>query len=553
MKYYILFVLAFLLCGPLVAQNEKDKVIFQAMQDEMNRNKSELALPGYPKPFYLSYAVGMSRQFEVEGVLGSVTSSLYFPERSIGSVQVLQGDYNNNSDSRYVGQFSRVSMPAEANYNLIRQNLWLGTDAVYKSSLQEMAAKAASLRANPLPEEEAALADLTPASAITKVIEHKVPYVVEVNELEELVRELSAIFKDYKELFNSRVAISGLDMDVYKATTENVVFKQPVHYVNLVAQATVRTDEGVRISDSYSLMLARPQDLPAKEELKKNIKAFADGLMALKNAPQVEEFYSGPVLFEDGASLAIFSGTLLSQSGLFAYRKPLSAQPLAQAVRALDGRLGKKIIDNRISVKNYTTLDKYNGTTLLGAYELDAEGVVPEKEMLLVEKGILRGFLNGRVPALKTTRSTGSSRFIMTNSDIAYVTAPGTIHIEVEKGLKPDKMKKALIKAAKEEGLDYGYIVRKVAGTASLIFKVSVKDGSETQVRFGDLSAINLAKVKRVLELSAKESVSNYLLNRQVLSSLIYPSSVLIEDVEISQTSVKPEKAPVLQFPLQRD
>ena len=41
-------------------------------------------------------------------------------------------------------------------------------------------------------------------------------------------------------------------------------------------------------------------------------------------------------------------------------------------------------------MKNYTSLDKYDGTPLLGAYEIDAEGVIPEKEMTLVDKGILR-------------------------------------------------------------------------------------------------------------------------------------------------------------------
>ena len=209
-------------------------------------------------------------------------------------------------------------------------------------------------------------------------------------------------------------------------------------------------------------------------------------------------------------------------------------------------------MDNRLTVKNYSTLDKYNGVPLLGAYEIDAEGVVPAKEMTLVDKGILRQMLNGRIPSLKTPHSTGSSRFVMTGQDIVYVTAPGTIHIEVDKGTKQDKMKKALIKAAKDEGLDYAYIVRSMAGTASRIYKVDVKDGSETQVRFGDVSAINLSKIKRVLDISSKENVSNYILNRQVLSSLIYPASILIEDVEINKSEPKKEKEPVLKFPLQR-
>ena len=91
-----------------------------------------------------------------------------------------------------------------------------------------------------------------------------------------------------------------------------------------------------------------------------------------------------------------------------------------------------------------------------------------------------------------------------------------------------------------------------MAGTASRIYKVDVKDGSETQVRFGDVSAINLSKIKRVLDISSKENVSNYILNRQVLSSLIYPASILIEDVEINKSEPKKEKEPVLKFPLQR-
>lgn len=94
--------------------------------------------------------------------------------------------------------------------------------------------------------------------------------------------------------------------------------------------------------------------------------------------------------------------------------------------------------------------------------------------------------------------------------------------------------------------------MRSIAGPASRIYKVDVKDGSETQVRFGDVSAINLAKIKRVLDISSKENVSNYILNRQVLSSLIYPASVLIEDVEINKSEPKKEKEPVLKFPLQR-
>lgn len=97
----------------------------------------------------------------------------------------------------------------------------------------------------------------------------------------------------------------------------------------------------------------------------------------------------------------------MNQGGLFAYRKAIG-QP---AGRTLEGRIGRKIVDNRLTVKNYTTLDKYNGIPLLGAYEIDAEGVVPEKEMTLVDKGILRQMLNGRVPSLENSTFHGKFSF----------------------------------------------------------------------------------------------------------------------------------------------
>lgn len=548
MRYILSLLIFFLLVGPVVAQNQQDQTIFKAMQDELQRNKAELALPGMDKPFYLSYSFGMYRQFEVVGVLGAITNSLELPWRGIGSTQLLLGDYNNTSDSRYIGQFYKVGMPGEADYDMIRRNFWLVSDVAYKMALRESAGKEAALKANPQTPEEAQLPDLVKTEPITKIVESKVPYEINLKEWENTIRELSAIFKNYKEIYNSSVGISGLDMEVYKQTSEDVTMKQPVSYANFFAQGYVTTEDGVKIGDALSILVARPQDMPSLEDLKKKVTAFAEGLIKLKNAPVVEEFYSGPVLFEDGASSSIFTNNLLNQGGLFAYRKAIG-QP---AGRTLEGRIGRKIVDNRLTVKNYTTLDKYNGIPLLGAYEIDAEGVVPEKEMTLVDKGILRQMLNGRVPSLKTQYSTGSSRFVMSGSDIVYVTAPGTIHIQVDKGTKQDKMKKALIKAAKDEGLDYAYIVRGLAGPASRIYKVDVKDGSETQVRFGDVSAINLAKIKRVLDISSKENVSNYILNRQVLSSLIYPASVLIEDVEINKSEPKKEKEPVLKFPLQR-
>lgn len=53
MKYILSIILFFLLAGSLSAQNEQDQVIFKAMQDEMQRSKEQLMLPGYAETILL--------------------------------------------------------------------------------------------------------------------------------------------------------------------------------------------------------------------------------------------------------------------------------------------------------------------------------------------------------------------------------------------------------------------------------------------------------------------------------------------------------------------
>lgn len=75
MRYILAVFLLFLLVAPVSAQSDSDKVVFKAMQDEIERNKEEIVLPNMQRPFFLSYALGHYRQFEIVGVLGGVVNS----------------------------------------------------------------------------------------------------------------------------------------------------------------------------------------------------------------------------------------------------------------------------------------------------------------------------------------------------------------------------------------------------------------------------------------------------------------------------------------------
>ncbi|MCG4519051.1 MULTISPECIES: metallopeptidase TldD-related protein [Butyricimonas] len=547
MRYTILLFLIFLVSLSR-AQTQEDVTIFTAMGDEQARTKEQLTLPMMSKPFYVSYALLLSQQFSVEATLGSVLNSVNLPLHLMGTSQVLIGDYNRTSDLRHVGQFLRVDVGGEIDYNAIRLGFWLASDQGYKVALQEYSAKKAYLEANPyeLPDN---LPDLLPTPSVEKLIQGKQPYISVISGVEAKARELSAVFKDYKEIVASKVSLQGSEMTFYKLTTEQVALKQPLNFVELYVEGTVVTKNGEYIRDSYVLLAPSLEALPSQEHLKQVVAGFARRLIDLKNAEVFSEEYNGPVLFENEAVRQILTDNLLGNNGgLCTYRMPLGVK---ETTTSFEDKIGKKLLDPRLSVVNYSSMTEYMNIPLLGSYEVDAEGVVPEKEMMLVEKGVLKKVLNGQIPTSKVRYSTGSSRFIPTRNDVIYVTAPGTLHIKADGGLKPEAMKKALLKAAKEAKSGYAYIVRRLAGNASLLYKVDVKTGEETQVRFGKVAPVNMSKLKNIREICNQEKVHNLLLDKGALVSMIYPSSILLNNMDISVMDVPKRKLPALKNPLQ--
>ena len=530
------------------AQNKKDAMIFRAMQDEMKRSMEQLCLPGNSKPYYVGYTLKFNASFEIAGSLGAIINSIRRDSSAIGSVRLLVGDYHRNSDYSYDGgRGVRLSIPADGDYNEIRRSLWRATDAAYKEALQHYARKMGSLKNAQLSPEEEQMDDFSRQELTSRVVD-KPAYRIDTEQWKERIARLSAIFQRYPKLQNSNVVMHGLASMTYKTTSEGLKLQMPDGQVTIVARASVLGTDMVRISDSWSMTVSTPDNLPEMAELEKRITAFAEGLLRLSELEPVKEYYAGPVLFEDAACMNVFTTNMLQVGQLMAFRRP-SGTP---AGNSFDGRMERKIIDSRLTVKHLTALKSYNGVPLLGNYDLDAEGIAPAKELTLIENGILYRQLNGRIPTLKAPLSTGSIRFALTADQVYSCTAPGVLHISCSKGMKMEKMKQALRKSAQEENLPYAYIIRKLAGQASIVYRVDTKTGEETQVRAGELANINLMKLKRLTAISSQEQVVNYMYNNLYPSSIIFPKAILVEDVEITEASLRKEEKSPLTFPLER-
>ena len=174
-----------------------DDVLFRAMEDELARSLAELKFEGLEKPYFVAYRVDESRSAAAGASLGSLLRSSESHSRNL-HVELRVGSYefdNTNflgmpsfPGSQMVRAFGgSARLPLDDDYQELRRQIWLVTDAAYKQAVEALAKKRAALqnktRTDELPDfskEEvvviAAAEDALPALDTTP------------SELEELVR-----------------------------------------------------------------------------------------------------------------------------------------------------------------------------------------------------------------------------------------------------------------------------------------------------------------------------------------------------------------------------
>jgi len=135
-------------------------------------------------------------------------------------------------------------------------------------------------------------------------------------------------------------------------------------------------------------------------------------MLALKSIPAGGEEYYGPVLlFHQASSNVFLSGLFGSENSLMASREPLVYNMKKSMVpgkrQAFENRLDKRILPKELSVTALPRMEQYDGVPLLGNVKVDAEGIIPPDEIILVQNGILKNLLSDRVPTPKVPQSNG--------------------------------------------------------------------------------------------------------------------------------------------------
>ncbi len=533
--------------APLPASPDEDP-IRQAMKDELARNIKRLKLDKMNPPFFISYEIRDVRRTSITASLGSLIQSQQLHQRD-HEPKVLVGDYQRNNDhfmdmsdfGRMMGYSIGSEVPLENDYFGIRRALWLSTDNSYRDAADAYEKKIAAIEQQNLLEDLAKLPDLSKEKPVTKTV-NPVQYTLDIPTWEECAKEVSAVFKLYPDIQSSRVTLSFIEARIWFVNSEGTDISYPMTLAGLQIQASTQADDGEPLHEQTAFYGSIPSQLPPKPELIKAAKDVADKLRTLRSAEKFNDTYTGPVLFEGQAAAELVAQRLfINSDGLIASREQISNQPgMAQYMgsgKSLEDRIGKKLLPSGFAIESKPLTKTYKGVPLIGAYEVDREGVVPSEKLTLVEDGVLKTLLNNRSPSKQVQQSNGHAR-LGTNMEAGI--APGVVHLTASKPIAADKIRAALLKTAKDEGLKYAIIVRQIASpTISyreevstetiysfamsfgksettiqaplLVYKVDVETGKESLVRSVKFGGIAVGVLKDILAAGKDEYIYNTL------------------------------------------
>ena len=522
-KNTLLFIALFWGLQLLSAQTENP--VISAIQKEVDRNKSELKMEGMMSPFFISYTVFDIYNYSLSASLGAITNYSEYHLRR-GVPRVLVGDYHRNTVNALGG---RPVPPATTSLMDdvpgIPITIWRGLDDMYKNTVEQYKTRMAILQQQTLTKEEEELPDFEQVEPVNMILQ-PVPVNFNRNYWENFLRKASETAKQYPDILNSNVSLNVRNIMTYTYNTEGSRYAVPMTFYQLVVTANTRAGDGQELTHTIYTENATFEQMPGIDAYINDCKTLMEDLLKLKDAPVIDDAYCGPVLLEGKSVELLFRWQFFQNSRLFAAPKMVNQQGGNNFELMLD----KKVISRDVTIKSITGQEFYKGQRLNGYYPVDAEGVVPDKELTLIENGVLRNMLNGRKPTKKIQHSNGHVRYDFNNNIVR--TFPGNILITCNQTFTKEELRKKLIEAAKEEDLEYAYIIHDLF--LNRISKIYVADGREELVRGAALSEINLKIFKRILGASDKEQIYSFDVPQ---ATVIFPDAMLFEELDITRMS----------------
>jgi TldD protein len=520
---------------------QKEDIVFKAMNDELKRTMSELKIDDFLKPYFVSYEVTDNENFFVNAKFGGIFKRGDIIKKRKVRVRMRVGNYsfdNMNFEGGFVDSRT-LSLPTEDVYDSIRLRLWQVTDYIYKEAIEKYARKKAYKEKKNITQQ---LDDFLRVKPIKFVDEVAAPE-IDTKYWNSLVKEISLVFRKYPKIADSYVSfIMDYNTRRYINSEGTLTKTSDISSIYWVS-AHVLTKEGRKIEKTVDLEFRGEENIPKKEEMFKVAENLAKELTEEADSP-FAEVYIGPVIFEKYAAgrffEILFADEIKNPREIWKDDSDATKHfrsPNGKADRGyLVDRFGLRVTSSFIDIVDDPLMQSYDGINLLGSYKVDYEGVMAQK-VDLVKKGKLVGLVTGRTPTKYVKESNGHGRYIKDYGNAV----PGNLIVSSKKTVTEEELKQKLMDRCKEMDLDYGVIIRTSRFYSDFVaYKVDANTGKETPMHGANVRNVNTRSLRDISLTSDKRYVYNTKVD-DIPVSIVTPS-ILVEEIELDKTKIKPEK-----------
>jgi predicted Zn-dependent protease len=505
--------------------------LLEALLTELDRSKAQLKMDQVQAPYYVEYRVNEVDDFGAEAAFGALRENQHIHVRVL-RVVVRIGDYKQDS---YFGRGQGESsiLPLDNDPIALRHQIWLATDEAYKAAGQALAEKQAAMKqfsADPSPVDDFAKAPQMIA------VEPTVSLKVDEAAWKKMLEDATGLYKQYPEVQSVTASARFSAINEYLVNSEGTVTRCGKTTYSVQLSSSAQAADGMRLSRSPAFMVARAEELPTRDTLMGEAKKMLETVVALRQAPIVEEEYRGPVLFAADAADDIVA-SLIGQNVLG--QKPQLGKP-NRTTGAFATSYKTRVLPNFLSVVDDPTMKDFHGKSLVGSYAMDSEGVKAQA-VNAVENGTLANYLIGRQPIRDFSASNGHGR-----AGPGSLPGPslGVLLVKSSEAQSAEELKKKVIVMVTDQGKAYGYRVETLGpGNAPrLLYRVYAKDGHEELVRGAVFSELDIRAIRNdLIAVGDDPLVSN---RAGGAPTTIISPSLLFGELEVKRADTSKDKLP---------
>ena len=514
----------------------QDDPVLSAMQAELSREQPLLVLPGMERPYFIEYRLDDRASYEAVANFGALVREESVHQRIVRVTVRVGSNATDSSSSR--GDGSITLAPTDNNFAAIRHSLWTATDEAYKNALRAYAAKQAALKrfeTAPTQNDFAtakAIVHIGPLQTVNIDREDWKHRIVEASGLYSTDPEVRSFAADVEY---SSATLRALAFNRYIVNTEGTVVREGFSDYTANVSVGGQAPDGMQLARDNGTTGTTAAEMDSWPVFRKRVIEDLKSLEALRNAPVVSaEDYHGPVLFSGDAAADLM--TKLFVPNVEADRPEMGTT--ARTLGAYTSSFHASVLPEFLSVTDDPFTTTFAGKSLLGAYEVDDEGV-PAQAVNVVVNGKLENYLIGRTPVRDFPESNGHGRAPVGQAARSHA---GVLIFKSSAPVPAADMTKRLLAMAKDQGRDV-YAVETLGAELSprLLYLVH-PDGTRTLVRGGVFDELDTRSLRSsIVAAGDDEFVSNQL--GTVPTTIIAPS-LFFDDIGVKRATDEQNRLP---------